>query len=112
MSEGFILEERKKPVAPHASWFRGARIGRCFFCGLTDATYDIKAASPDYRCCRRCIETRGLESLKSGANEALSALAALGNKSCRHCGEAVLAPPKGFPPLVCSACWDELGRIK
>lgn len=110
-----ILPEQKHPKRPPHGWFakRIPKIGECFFCRNTDGTFEVGSISPDYRCCRRCIEYRGLEALKNGADEAIAALAGMANTTCRHCSEPVIASAKGLAPLWCSKCESErnsLGR--
>ena len=109
MSEGFVLTPR---TVPGVEFFRNARIGTCALCmSKGGKVYDVGAMSPDYRYCRDCIEQRGVQALRRGADEALAVIGANSSRVCRHCGGPVLAPSKGFPSLVCAACEDEWRRL-
>lgn len=98
---------KSQPVEISETVFRNAKIGKCFYCSQIDKTYDIKAAGPQYRACKRCIKSQGLEMLRRGADSALALIEKLSNKTCRHCGEPVIQPARGFAPLICSACEEE-----
>jgi len=102
----------KTEVAPvPADFFVGAKIGPCFFCSQTTPTYDIGALNPSFRCCKRCVKSRGLDALKRGADEATAFLAGMQNKECRHCGGALIIPNRGLTPLWCNACNEEWRSI-
>lgn len=94
-------------------WFAGKtrKLGRCFYCDERDYTYDVGAMAPQYRACKRCIKNRGLEMLKRGADSALALIDKLSNRTCRHCGDPVIQPERGFAPLMCSKCMEELRTL-
>lgn len=94
---------------------RRGRIGTCFFClKKQEMTFDVGAMSPAYRACQRCIENRGLDALRNGADEAVQALAARRRspQACVRCGSALIqsARPKDRV-FICRNCLGKLPQV-
>lgn len=84
----------------------------CYFCNRRDMTYDIGAMSPAFRCCQQCIESRGIDALRAGADEAVSALAKrrAAKLQCCVCHAPMIETP-GEKNFVCQECRGKLPKI-
>jgi DNA-directed RNA polymerase subunit RPC12/RpoP len=84
----------------------------CFFCTQKETTYDIGAQSPAYRCCQKCIEARGIDALRNGADEAAQLLSAIRQRyACIRCKQEI--EPSLNPrerQFVCEECKALLPR--